>query len=382
MEHLKGCTLKIAVDARSLADPRGGIRRYTSSILHEIAALHLPHRFFLYSDRPIHSDFELPEHWKVRNGNLRVSGLGTIFAQSRFPLWAAVDRIDVFWAPRHQLPLLLSPNVRKVLTIHDLVWKRHPETMKRGGRLLEELFTLPSIRRADEIITVSQFSRGELLKLISGIRAEVHVVYSGSGLSEVAFPAPSPVAAPYFLFVGSSEPRKNLRRIMQAYCQYTKKVPQSHDFVIAGADRWGDFDLGAFVRDNGLQSRVHLFHDIDDAGLAALYAGAQALVMISLYEGFGLPLVEAMQYGLPLIVSRNSSLEEVGGAAALLADPYDEESIVQVFCQFTESEELRKRLAEAAVDRAKQFSYEKAAAQTVSILTGANVPQRSAIENS
>ena len=125
-----------------------------------------------------------------------------------------------------------------------------------------------------------------------------------------------PISSPYFLFVGSNGPHKNLKRMLLAYVQYRKLSPRPSDLVIAGSDQWGDFSVIDFIQTNYLQTCVHLIQHVDDGVLSALYAQSQALVLVSLYEGFGLPLVEAMEWGIPLIASNTSSVAEVAGDAA------------------------------------------------------------------
>jgi glycosyltransferase involved in cell wall biosynthesis len=360
--------LNIAVDARLLAHPNNGMGRYCANIVREFAAQQLSHRIFLYSDRPFQLRFPLPEHWKVRTGRVSSRGLSTVFAQAFFPVWALKDGIDVFWSPLHQLPILLPPHIRKVLTIHDVVWKRFPQTMRRAGPLLEALLTPLSLRLADHVIAVSQFTHSELLKLFPGIGCKIDVIYSASSLRTDGVTGTCPLTVPYFLFVGSNEPRKNIKGLLQGYLRYLKLCPNRFDLVIASSDQWGDFSVVDFVQKNDLQSYVHLIQHVDDTVLRALYACARALVMVSLYEGFGLPLVEAMQWGIPLIASNNSAVVEIAGNAALLVDPYDTDAIAQAFRVMTEDETTRLELAQKAVVRGLQFSWEKAASETMALI--------------
>ena len=362
--------LNIAVDARPLVIPHSGIGRYTANLLREFTSQQSPHRFFLYSDRPFKLGYPLPDHWKVRAGAVRAAGLGTAFAQAFFPAWALLDGINIFWSPRHQLPVLLPPQIRKVLTIHDVVWKRFPQTMRRGGPLVEALLTPLSLRLADHIIAVSKFTRSELLALFPGTGCKINVVYSASSLRTDGVTGPCSLTLPYFLFVGSNEPRKNIRGLLQAYLRYRELSLNRFDLVIAGSDQWGDFRVIDFVRTNNLQSCVHLIQHTDDTTLRALYANTRALVIVSLYEGFGLPLVEAMQWGIPLIASNNSAVAEIAGNAALLVDPCDTDAIGHAFRRMTEDENMRSTLAYNSKIRGRQFSWKRAASETMALITG------------
>ncbi len=360
--------LNIAVDARVLAHPYCGIGRYVTDIVRELVSQQSSHRFFLYSHQPFQLGFSLPEHWKVRTGSVRRGGLSTAFAQLFYPVWAFRDAIDVFWSPYPQLPVFLPHRIRKVLTVHDIVWKRFPQAMKRGGTIVAQLLP-PSLRMADHVIADSQFTRSEVLKFFPSAKGKIDVIYLASSLRNNGATGPPPISNPYFLFVGSNGPHKNLKRMLLAYVQYRKLSPHPFDLVIAGSDQWGEFGVVDFIRTNDLQTSVHVIRHVDDAVLSALYAHAQALVLVSLYEGFGLPLVEAMEWEIPLIASNTSSVAEIAGDAALLVDPTDSDAIANAFRLMTEDESTRSNLAHNAKLRGQQFSWKKAAAEIMSILS-------------
>jgi glycosyltransferase involved in cell wall biosynthesis len=225
-----------------------------------------------------------------------------------------------------------------------------------------------SLRIADRLIAVSEFTCSEVLSVFQGSRRKIDVVYSASSLKADGPTAPSPLSAPYFLFVGSYEPRKNLERLLQAYIRYRKVNHSPFDLAIAGSDQWGSFSVSDFIQKNNLQSCVHLFQHQDDSVLSALYAHAQALVLVSLYEGFGLPLVEAMQWGIPLIASNNSAVAEIAGNAALLVDPLDLDAITQALNRMTEDPATRAELADKSRIRGQQFSWKQAASEVMNVL--------------
>lgn len=361
--------LNIAVDARVLTHPYCGIGRYATSIVREFASQQSPHHVFLYSHRPFQLGFPLPEHWKIRAGAVHRSGLSTIFAQLFFPVWALMDAIDVFWSPYSQLPVLLPPRIRKVLTVHDVVRKRFPTTMTRGTLVIEALLTPLSLRIADHLVANSHFTRSEVMTFFPGTGCKIDVVYLASSLRTDGAMGPCQLSTPYFLFVGSFEPRKNIKRMLHAYVQYRTSCLSPLDLVIAGSDQWGEFRVSDFIQTNNLQSCVHLFRHVDDTVLRAFYAHAQALVLVSLYEGFGLPLVEAMQWGTPLIASNTSSLAEIAGDAALLVDPNDTDAIAEAFRRITKDEAMRSKLAHNAETRGQQFSWKQTALETMAILS-------------
>jgi len=362
--------LSIAIDARPLAFPCSGIARYTSNLLREFASQDSPHRIFLYSDRPFDLGFPRPKHWKVRVGKVSIRGLSAAFAQVFFPIWALMDGIEAFWSPSLHLPLLLPPSIRKVITVHDMVWKRFPETAMRNVRFNGALLMPLSLSIADHVIAVSNFTRSEIVALFPNTKNKIRVVYEASGLIARETIGLCPQTSPYFLFVGSNEPRKNLKSLLLAYLEYRKLCPNPIDLVMAGSYQWGDFRVSDFVIINKLDSHVRQIQGADDSQLCALYAHARALVMVSLYEGFGLPLVEAMQWGVPLIASNNSAVAEIAGNAALLVDPLDTVAIAEAFRRLTEDEATRLRLANNAKARGRAFSWKQAATETMALITG------------
>jgi len=361
--------LNIAVDARSLAYPHGGIGRQVANLLREFVSLESPHRFFLYSDRPFQIGFPLPEQWKVRTGAVLRPGFSTLFSQVFFPVWALKDGIDVFWSPYHILPLLLLPHVRKMVTVHDVGWKRFPRKMIPGSTVESVLMPL-SLRLADHIIAVSQFTRAEVQALFPGVKCAIDVIYPAPSLTADGHTDTCPLSNPYLLFVGSNVPRKNIKRMMEAYIKYREVSPCPLDMVLVSTYRWSSFSIENFIEANNLQPCVHLIKNLDDRALSSLYAHARAVVLVSLYEGFGLPLVEAMQWGVPLVASNSSSVAEIAGKAALFVDPNDTDAIAEAFSHITKDDALHAKLVHESKLRVRQFSWKQAAAETMALITG------------
>jgi glycosyltransferase involved in cell wall biosynthesis len=158
--------------------------------------------------------------------------------------------------------------------------------------------------------------------------------------------------------------------MMEAYIKYRTVSHHPSDIVLVSTYEWSSFSLADFIETSNLQSSVHLIQGIDDNALSNLYAHAQALVMVSLYEGFGLPLVEAMQWGVPSIASNNSSVAEISGSAALLVDPTDTDAISVAFSQMIDDPGMRSKLSDEAKMRGQQFSWEQTASDMMRIIDG------------
>jgi len=255
-------------------------------------------------------------------------------------------------------------NVPSVVTIHDLVWKKHPETMTRGGAMLERLLMPPSIRKADAIICVSTATMNDLSDLSPDAAAKCSVIL------EAACQVPgdldyAPAPKPFYLFVGTQEPRKNLQTCLRAW-KRSLLADRGYKFIIAGGTGWKT-DLPKEIDRLSLNQSVQCLTPDNDQ-IRELYSNCFAVVLPSIYEGFGLPLVEAMAFGKPVITSNVSSMPEIAGDAAILVDPYSTDDLADAFIKLAQDPHLHRALAEAASRRAKLFSWDTAALETGNLL--------------
>ena len=359
--------LRIAVDARPLAHPHTGIGRYTEELLRRLTKT--GHQWLLYSDRAITPRFELDDHVQIRQGRTTPgTPLSLIYSQMVFPRWARGDCVDVFWSPRHHLPLRLSDAVPGVVTVHDLVWRRFPETMRVRNRWLEGRLMAPSLRKAAGIIAVSDFTRGELLAEYPECAARCVTIHEAAALPLVEYEQRHTLPdMPFFLFVGTPEPRKNLEFTLCAF-RACLDAGLKHRLVLVGADGWGGVSADRLVSQYGLGDAVIVRGRVSDAELQQLYASATALLFPSLYEGFGLPALESMRLGTPVIASNRGALPEVVGDAGLYVDPESFESMTKAIERLASDSEERGRLSELASRRADEFSWNDSANRTLELL--------------
>jgi len=358
--------VRIAVDARPLAHPTAGIGRYTDSLVTKL----IPQggKWFLYSDRPLLKDYShlgdvvvrLPERRRIP---------GVLRAQTDFVGWAKRDVIDIFWSPRHHLPVFLPRKIKKLVTIHDLVWIRHPGSMKKIGWLLEFLLMPVTLLLADRIISVSEFTAGEMEDVLRVPAAKIETIpLAPYDFDEEQQPGDSPVDIlnkEYFLFVGTPEPRKNLRRLLEAFRNLCKVLDTSPALYIVGGHGWGGEETSDLVLELDLGKDVVLLGHVNDSELEQVYRHALALVMPSLYEGFGLPILEAMRHGVPAITGNCASMPEVAGDGALLVNPLSVGDIEAAMSKLYLQPELRAALSESALAQAQKFSWELAADRTL-----------------
>lgn len=364
-----GRRYRIGVDARLLSEAVTGIGRYTHEML--AALIGHGHLWTLYSHRPI-----VVGHWERQNvrvcaANLPRRGFGIVWGQSVLPWRAAQDDIELFWAPTHRLPRYLPARMARVVTIHDLVWKHAGQTMRPLSRWLDAKLMPEAVRLADRVIAVSEHTARDLLAEFPEAEGKVRVVPLGVS----ALPEPSPLAtlqalgidSPFFLFVGTLEPRKNLYRLLEAYASLPDSARSSARMVIAGGKGWGGVDVPSIAAQFNVSDRIRVIGHASDALLSTLYTHALFLAMPSLYEGFGLPLVEAMSMGTPVLTSNCSSMPEVAGDAGLLVDPSDVNSISGGLLAMIMDHSMRRRLAGKAQMTAARYTWEKAAEATLRI---------------
>jgi len=354
---------RIAVDARPLSIPTTGIGRYTEAVLSRL--LQSSHDWFLYSDRPLRSDIAVRGNVHIRTGGLKAAKLSSLYAQWQFPRWADTDQVELFWSPRHHLPLLMGANISRVVTIHDLVWKRYPQTMSRFGRVLERLLMPPSVKGAKAVIAVSDSTASELVHCIPQCAERVRTIHEAPFMSVADKPGP---LGDYFLFVGTIEPRKNLLRLLEAYALYVSQLEQPLPLKICGGRGWGLPALAERLQVLGITDQVEVLGYVGDDKLPDLYREARALLIPSLYEGFGLPIVEAFSQGTPVLTSDRGAMAEVAGDAGLLVDPESTSTIAAALESRTDGTDLVSVLQQRALERAGVFSWDTAAAQTLATM--------------
>lgn len=365
--------MRVGIDARLLTEPFTGIGRYTSGMCREL----VKHDgdFFLYMpSRPYEANWN-GNRVIVRSSNL-ASRLGRMFwSQTVLPLNALRDNVDVLWSATHRLPRWLPSKVARVVTVHDLVWRHAPETMRPLSRTLDRVLMPSAVRSADRVIAVSQSTAQAIKAEWPSAGNKVRVIHPGGAILPPAGDAKAltlmGIDKQYVLFVGTLEPRKNLARLLAAFAKLPEPVRYGAKLVIAGGKGWGGIDIVRLIAELNLREHVILTGYVNDLLLSTLYSNARLLAMPSLYEGFGLPLVEAMSRGVPVLISNISSLPEVAGDAGYQVDPFDVESIADGLLNLLADEALHESYAMRAVASASRFSWEQAARQTLEVFSEA-----------
>ncbi len=258
-----------------------------------------------------------------------------------------------------------------VQTVYDLSLRRYAHTHPRDRVCYYEFFIKRRLRHATHLLAISEYVRQEILdefklplEMVTTVPLAPDPRFSPRPEAQVAAVLDRlGVPSPYILFAGTLEPRKNLKLLIDALPLMRHDIP----LVLAGWSGWGDKAWLERLDEAGLARRVILSGYVDDEELTCLYSGATALVYPSLYEGFGLPVLEAMACGCPVVCSRTSCLPETAGEAALLVDPHDPEELAGILDRLVESETVRQSLREQGLARAALFTWEKTARQTLAV---------------
>ena len=363
--------MRIAVDARPLNHPRSGIGRYTRELLQRLLASG-KHRWFLYVDRPPEPLPTLPGAvLRSLQNTHRLAGAAA--PHLRFWRWAQQDRADLYWSPRHVLPCYLPPELATALTLHDLVFLSHPETMTRAGRWQEQLTTRRSLARATRVLTTTAAVRDQARTLLAVPDSRLHTIPLGSTLINPAVRQPTMAAPlpaqPFALYCGSMEPRKNLDRLIRAFVAMKASSGVPHRLVIVTGGGWREAPTRALIARHA--DTVALIENASDAHKTRLFAACSFVVQPSLSEGFGLSVVDALHAGKPLLCADAGALPEVAGAAALYTDPLDERAIGDGLRRLATDTALLARLADQARRRAGLFDWSRCAEQTLSALEAA-----------
>lgn len=361
-------TIRIGVDARHLSGCGNGIQTYLLNLLHySIKTTKVTHKWFLYCPYSLDKSLFNYENVKIINTPIstKFKGFHILFSQVFIPIFSLINKVDLIWFPANRSSILLPRSVARVLSIHDLVWKKNPETMTYPGLKLDKLLMIRSAKSADIITTVSHSSFDDIVR--GGVSAFEKIVVISNGVKKPSLIKKKIVKGDFCLFVGTVEPRKNLIRLLQAYSSLLPNIGDRVKLLIVGGKGWGGVDLKEMIAQLDLTENVKVLGYVDDKTLATLYSNAQFLVMPSLYEGFGLPLVEAMSYGTPVLTANNSSMPEVAGNAGLLVDALDVQSIADGLKEMITNNGLRERLAKNAKLNASRFSWDESAIKLIKV---------------
>jgi len=361
--------MRIALDARLLYYQQAGIAQYTQRLLTALAEIDHENEYVVLQSRK-------DRRRLVSAANFRRHPLWTPphhrLEQLTLPLELAPLRLDVLHSPDFIPPL--RRNCRAVITVHDLAFLLFPglltaESQRYYGQIRQ------AVHSAEAIIAVSASTKRDLIAHTAAPAAKITVVYEAAGPAFRPVTDAAALAAVrqkyglppgFVLFIGTIEPRKNLPTLLQAWAQTRhSSLVTRHSLVIGGKPGWLYEETIAQARELG--TAVQFIGGVLPEDLPALYSAARLFVLPSVYEGFGLPVLEAMACGTPVVCSNASSLPEVAGDAALLVEPHDVDGLAAALQRALSDEALRRQMIERGLAQAARFSWEKAARETLAV---------------
>ncbi len=375
--NLKSKTsLTIAYDGSKLNwTHKTGTENYASILLDHLLQIDKRNSYQLYlsSQLPANSPFHQP------NVQPQVIPYRRLWTQAGLAKQVWLHQPDVLFIPAHTMPIIHRPSLRCVVTIHDLGYEYLPQYHQFPNKLYLNRTTEFAAKHATRLIAVSEFTKQDLIRKLNVPPERIAVVYEGVDLQQNRRPTKEIIAKakakhkltkPYILFVSTIQPRKNLVRLIEAFDQI-KDIYPDLDLALAGGKGWLSEDIYAAPTRLGITDRVKFLGYIDDADKPALYAGAEISAFVSLFEGFGLPVLESMACGTAVVAANTSSLPEVVGEAGLLVNPTSVEAIADGLHQLLSRPQLRRQLIEKGYQQVKKFSWQTAAEQTLKVLQDA-----------
>ncbi len=369
----------IAIDGyEANVDRRVGIGRYAYEVLRNIYLLEQKTatnkhtvRFRIYLPKKPRLDMPKETYW-WQYRIVRPRRFWTFFS---LPLRLLLDRpgADVVFSPTHYIPRFFA--IPRVMSIMDLSYLEYPQLFRKKDLHQLVHWTAYSVARASRIFTISEFSKHAIIEAYHVPADRVVVTHPGFSMDtkpiKLDVQKKYKLPSSYILSVGTIQPRKNYTLLIEAFAKYVKAHgDEKTDLVIVGKKGWLYEPIFQAPKKFGVENRVKFLSFVPDSDLPSLYANAQCFCLPSLYEGFGLPVLEAMASGCPVVVSNSSSLPEIAGKAGIYVDPQDVDSIVAgLHAAISErnTPEGKRRIADG-IEQMKKFTWEQAAKETLKIL--------------
>ena len=365
--------MRIGLEITAAVRQSGGIGRYVREMVNALADVDQVNQYSLFyasKYKAARGMLALPDNFRIRHLPVNDIWLARIWQRIRLPIPVEfiTGAVDIYHSPDFTLPPTL-PGVPTLLTVHDLSFLRDPESASAGLRGYLEIAVKRSVRLATHVLADSQSTKNDLIELYSTPENKITVLYPGvsSDFRPIIDPAKLRQVRkryklgeePFVLSVGTLQPRKNHLTLIKAF--ELALGDSEYNLVLAGGKGWSYEEVYDLVESRGLQNRILFPGFVAEEDLSALYSSANIMTFPSLYEGFGLPVLEAMACGLPVIASSVSSLPEVTGNAALLVDPGNVDDMADAMLKLVKNVDLRKRLRNKGFKRVEQFSWSSSA---------------------
>ena len=365
--------MKIGIDARLYGTYGRGIGRYIQNLIAELERLDHENEYVIFLSSNGWNEYTpKSNNFKKVLADIR---LYTLKEQLQFPLIISKEKVDIMHFPHFTVPLLYTKPY--VVTIHDMIIHKFPSEYATSHhplmyklKLLGYTLTLRhAVKAAKHVICISKQTKSDLLEYVPNLKAPLSVIYHA--IRPLIIPELSTqkevlsgyhlVSQEYFFYVGAAYPHKNLQHMIESFMDSLPQIPENIQFVIAGRVDKFHLRLQEWIKETFPKShgRVQWLGQVSETELAVLYANSIALIYVTQYEGFGLPILEAMSATTAVIASHNSALKEVVGEAGYTLDPYDKEALTTAIKEFTQNPALRLDFVEKGNDQLEKFSVKQ-----------------------
>jgi glycosyltransferase involved in cell wall biosynthesis len=369
--------VRIAIQAADLDHERiDGTRVYILNCLKYFGKLDSSSEFLIYHRNKFNPELIPPD---FPNYKIKKISAPAFWTQTRFAYEIWKDKTDVLWMPMHNLPVLHSRKTKTFVTIHDLAFKFFPENFTKRDLAKLSFLTDRAVRNSDRLITISEATKKDILKIYPQVSAEKIKVIS-HGFDSKVYEKERDLAkekeikerlginGDYLLYIGAIQPRKNLEVFIEAFNILKKRKKNDLKLVFAGEKAWLSENTLDKAKKSPYSTDIIMLGKLKFCDLGHLCLGAKVFVFPSLYEGFGIPPLEAMAAKVPVILADNSSLPEVGGNAALYFKAKDSKELAQKIETVLEDDSLRLRMIAKGLEQAKKFSWQRCAQETLEYL--------------
>jgi len=349
-----------------------GVEVFAGNIISNFIKIKENNDFFVFCSENLPELLNFPQAKTIKIKKLTAKYSKAFCQQTCFPCLCKKYKIDFLFSPSPNAPIFYK---NKIVVIHDCAYDRFPEFDNLLSKIYFKTMYYGAKYFSKKIITISNFSKKELIELYKINPEKIEVIYGGvpelPGVSN-DFAQKTldkfKINKPYFLYIGNWRPRKNLPKLIESFKVFIEKNSLDFLLVIGGRKDKRFLDLEKEIQKNQLEGRLILTDFLTQEEVAVLYKRAKVLTFPSFYEGFGLPILEAQSLGIPVLTSNTSSLPEVGGEGAFYVDPYNIEEITAGMEKLTEDETLRQDLIQKGYENIKRFSWEKSAQQLLNII--------------
>jgi glycosyltransferase involved in cell wall biosynthesis len=364
----------IGIDAsRANRFPRSGVEWYAFNLIKELYRLDTSNRYFLYTPSKLSEDLQpttVNFEEKILNWPFK-----RFWTLGRMGLEMFFHKPDILFVPSHTFPLVGGK--KNIITWHDIGYERYPENYSHWDLASLKQGIKNALKMADKIVSVSEFTKSEMVRIYEIDPDRIRVIHLGCDHQFWRPIEPDQVKEflikhnlnlPYFIFIGRLSLKKNLLGLIRSYNAFRKKINRPFNLILVGSETFNNHEIEEEIKNSPYGEEIKKMGWLPSADLPVLLSGAQAMVFPSIYEGFGLPSVEAMSCGCPVIASNSSALPEIISSAGLYADAHDVDGFADQMLKIIQDQNLRAELITKSLKRAEEFSWEKCAKQTLQLL--------------